>query len=195
MNRHWLLTWTAYGNWLPGDARGFVGNILEDDGNRVSHNIPGTPYEADLPKLSNWIKDRMNGPPVALGVVDAKSLVEQYQETALIRQWTLQAASIMFNHIHLVLETPHEADPQLVLETFKNWSTRALKKRRPVPANGSFWTVNGSKRKLPTEEAIQSAVVYVVKKQPNPLAVWHSPTWQSLLDGFDAAQRAVTLDE
>jgi len=26
-DRHWLLTWTTYGTWLPGDARGFVSPI------------------------------------------------------------------------------------------------------------------------------------------------------------------------
>ena len=27
MERYWLLTNTCYGNWLPGDARGFVGRV------------------------------------------------------------------------------------------------------------------------------------------------------------------------
>jgi len=26
----WLLTWTTYGTWLPGDERGFVGNVVEE---------------------------------------------------------------------------------------------------------------------------------------------------------------------
>ena len=51
MERYWLLTWTCYGHWLPGDARGFVGNIRDDDGSQITHNIPGTPYDADIPRL------------------------------------------------------------------------------------------------------------------------------------------------
>ena len=26
----WLLTWTTYGTWLPGDEHGFVGNVVEE---------------------------------------------------------------------------------------------------------------------------------------------------------------------
>ena len=29
----WLLTWTTYGTWLPGDERGFVGNVVEETAN------------------------------------------------------------------------------------------------------------------------------------------------------------------
>ena len=29
----WLLTWTTYGTWLPGDERGFVGNVVEEPAN------------------------------------------------------------------------------------------------------------------------------------------------------------------
>jgi len=32
MERHWFLTWTTYGTWLPGDDRGFVCNVSSPDG-------------------------------------------------------------------------------------------------------------------------------------------------------------------
>ena len=60
----WLLTWTTYGTWLPGDERGFVGNVVEEATNdtvqtailvraadasrRVTHNIPDTPYDRSM---------------------------------------------------------------------------------------------------------------------------------------------------
>ena len=47
MDRYWLLTWTTYGTWLPGDQRGFVSNVPNGSGPEVRHNIPGTPYDAD----------------------------------------------------------------------------------------------------------------------------------------------------
>src|SRR5947209_816005 len=31
MDRYWFLTWTTYGTWLPGDARGFVGRVWSAD--------------------------------------------------------------------------------------------------------------------------------------------------------------------
>ncbi len=51
MDRYWLITWTCYGTRLPGDECGFVGNVRDADGNQVVHNIPGTPYDTNMPRL------------------------------------------------------------------------------------------------------------------------------------------------
>lgn len=182
-DRHWLLTWTCYGNWLPGDSRGFVGNVRERDGTHVNHNIPGTPYEASLPLLEAWVHEQMNGPPVALEQREATALIAQYQDTARIRNWSLEAASVMFNHTHLVVGVSGDPDPHRMLELFKSWATRAIKSIRPMPASGKFWTAKGSVRKL---SDVRSAVIYVVEKQPNPLAVCWDTRWHSALDEYRA---------
>jgi len=103
MNRYWLLTWTCYGHWLPGDRRGFVGNICEADGTHVSHDMPGTPYDEDLPLLEQWVREQMTGDPITLGLKEADAMIAQYRETARIRNWSLEAASVMFNHTHIVV--------------------------------------------------------------------------------------------
>jgi hypothetical protein len=91
----------------------------------------------------------------------------------------------MYNHTHLVVGVPGDPDPDSIRETFVSWATRALKKIGPVPASGTWWTTNGSERKLPDEQAIENAVVYVVKKQPDPLVVHYLPKWQNALDRYD----------
>jgi REP element-mobilizing transposase RayT len=184
MDRYWLITWTCYGNWLPGDERGFVGNVRDPDGTQIVHNIPGTPYDADMPLLKARVRQHLTGPPVTLERLEAEALITQYQETTRIRHWSLEAASVMYNHTHIVVGLPGDPDPQSILETLKSWATRAVKKSRPLPPNGTFWTAKGSKRKLPDEAAVGAAVVYVVKKQPNPLAVIYAPHWQSALDAY-----------
>src|SRR5947209_14289567 len=48
VDRHWLLSNTCYGNWLPGAAPGFVGRVWEhrpfdpEEAPRVAHDLPGT---------------------------------------------------------------------------------------------------------------------------------------------------------
>jgi REP element-mobilizing transposase RayT len=185
MDRHWLFTWTCYGNWLPGDSRGFVGNVRDTEGEHVIHNVPGTPFDSDMPGLESYVREHMTGPPVKLDFADANALILQYQETARIRRWFLQAASVMFNHTHIVISVPGDPDPKLILESMKSWATRALMKFRPLPPNGEFWTRKGSKRKLRDGRALQAAVIYVVKKQPNPLAVWYAPEWGEVLAEYD----------
>ena len=185
MDRHWLITWTCYGSWLPGSARGFVGNIRDKDGDHVSHNIPGTPVDADMPRLEAYVREHRKGLPIELDKADADAMIAQYQETVRIRQWTLQAASVMYNHTHVVVSVPGDPDPGLILETLKSWATRALKKRRAAPPNGTFWTAKGSKRKLPDDEAVIGAVIYVVKKQPNPLTLYSASEWQEVLAAYE----------
>ena len=68
----------------------------------------------------------------------------------------------------------------------RNSATRAVKTIRPLPSNGTFWTAKGSKRKLPDDEAVRAAVIYVVKKQPNPLATWFAPAWQDVLNEWES---------
>src|SRR5262249_52740587 len=151
-----------YGTWLPGDPRRFVGNVRDSDWNQVVNNIPGTPYDEGIPPLRDYIRAHMTGEPVSLSKADADALITQYQETATIRRWELCAASVMFNHTHVVIGVLGDPDPQKLLETCKSWVTRALKKIRPLPPNGEFWTEKGSKRKLPHERAVSDGVIYVV---------------------------------
>jgi hypothetical protein len=188
MDRYWLLTWTCYGSWLSGDQRGFVGNVRVEDGAQTIHNIPGTPYDADLRGLEVYVREHMIGPPVTLEKTEADAMIAQYQETARIRQWQLCAASVMYNHTHVVVGVAGDPAPQTILETLKSWATRAMKKIRPLPPNGTFWTSKGSKRKLPDNPAVHAGVVYVVEKQPNPLAVWYAPEWQETLDAVEINQ-------
>ena len=184
MDRYWFITWTCYGDRLPGDQDGFVGNVRVD-GEQVSHNVPGTPFDANMPRLESWVQGQMKGPPVTLGKPEALAMIAQYQETARIKKWSLQAASVMYNHTHIVVGMPGDPDPQLILETLKSWATRSVKKLRSIPPNGTFWTANGSKRKLPDADAVRRGVIYVVKKQPDPLAVWFAPKWQEALDAYE----------
>src|SRR5260370_267688 len=62
MDRHWLLTSTTYGNWLPGDARGFVSEYRGTRRKKILDNIPGTPYAKDMPELQEYARIELKGP-------------------------------------------------------------------------------------------------------------------------------------
>ena len=170
--RYWLFTWTCYGQWLPGDRRGFVGNVRQEDGTRAIHNRFGTPCDADMPGLEQWARQRMADRAVTLSREDAGTVLAQVRETAGVKGWPIMAASVMFNHAHIVVGIGGGEDSRPALMVVKAWATRALKKSRPVPAGGSFWTAKGSRRWLRDARAVREAVAYVADKQPNPLAVW-----------------------
>ncbi len=182
MDRYWLLTNTCYRNWLPGDRRGFVGQVRErrpddpDVPSRVTHDLPGTPYDEDIPGLERASCEIAKGPPIHLTVSHAETLLKQFQETARFRGWELMAVSIMFNHFHIVVGVLGDPHPSKILGDFKSWGTRTLSRQFGEPASKTWWTERGSKRKLADERALAAAIHYVLFKQPNPLVTWSPVT-------------------
>jgi len=91
----WLLSSTFYGQWLPGDSRGSVTNVRDRRPGdekmpvRIEHSNPGQDYEDTIPVLERAARDQLKGPPVCLNLQQAEKLIEQFQETAEYRSWTL----------------------------------------------------------------------------------------------------------
>jgi REP element-mobilizing transposase RayT len=170
-DRYWLLTWTMYGNWLPGDKRGFVSNVRDGDGPEVRHNIPGTEFDKDLPSLEEHARTNLVGDPIRINLEQAEVLLPQFQETAAYRQWKLFAVAIMANHCHVVLGVPGDPEAKTLLQSLKSYGSRALNRQWEKPESGTWWTESGSKRKLPDEAAVLAAIQYVVD-QEYPLVLW-----------------------
>ncbi len=180
MDRYWLLTWTMYGNWLPGDPRGFVSSVRNGKGGRVTHNIPGTPYDEDWELLNVSMLQSLKQPPIRLARDQADVVLKQFHETATYRAWQLIAAAVMANHCHLVVGVVGDPEPSKVLGDFKAYASRALNRKWPKPVSGTWWTESGSKRKLKDEPAILGAVAYV-RDQEFPLAIWIDPVFANEL--------------
>jgi REP element-mobilizing transposase RayT len=182
MDRYWLLSNSCYGNRLPGDRRGFVGRDWEhrpndpEDKPRVEHELPGTPYDEDIPGLEKASRKLMNGPPIQLSVEQALIFLGQLQETARIRKWELLAVAIMADHFHIVAGVSGDPMPSKILGDFKSWGTRRLSEQFGEPASKTWWTERGSKCRLKDGDAIAGAVHYVLYEQFNPLITWSPET-------------------
>lgn len=176
--RRWLLTNTTYGTWLPGNPRGSVTSVRDfrhgdpASAARIEHDIPGQPWEENLPGLYASSLQLLKAPPIFLDIKHATYLLEQFQETALYRDWTLYAMAIMSTHFHIVVQVPNDPDPSKVLADFKAYGSRALNREFKKPLSATWWTNKGSKRKLPDDRALKNAIDYVLYKQPNPIVVW-----------------------
>lgn len=199
-NNVWLLTWTTYGTWLPGDNRGFVGYIrqrqpadsrqrldnavrpdnasrpddacrADDASRRVLHNTPGTAYDHAIPGLERYAREAMKGKPVWLTPDQADVFLAEAQRTARFRSWRLLAAAVMANHVHLVVIVPAELPGERLLQEFKSYGSRAMNHQFGTPGSGTWWTKSGSTRLLPDERAVTAAVDYV-RRQDRPLVAW-----------------------
>src|SRR5687768_11569290 len=97
--RSWLLTNTFYGTWLPGDRRGSVTSVRDlrpDDllhDSRFEHDVPGTPWEEEIPGLRRAAGEQMKGPSIYFDQEKADVLLAQFRETADYRTHVLRAVS------------------------------------------------------------------------------------------------------
>jgi REP element-mobilizing transposase RayT len=173
-DRHWLLTWTTYGTWLPGDRRGFVSRMPTGYRTWELHNTPRTPCDANVPEMEAAARRRMRGPTVFLKANEAQVVLKTMQQTAAVREHGLFAVAVMANHTHLAVGVIGDPEPEDLMRDFKAYASRSLNEMNSRPAGSRWWTRSGSKRKLPDENAVRAAVRYL-QNQHRPLAIWIAP--------------------
>ncbi|MEX2229123.1 MAG: transposase [Dehalococcoidia bacterium] len=166
MDRYWLLTWSTYGTRLPGDPRGSVARVKTAIDERRAVQL-----EERATVLSNAARRHMRGPPVLLSRDQARHALADLGRSAAHRGWELLAASVMRNHVHVVVGVPADPDPADLLRVFKAYASRALNERFARPQSGTWWTASGSRRRLMDEPAVVQAMRYVLD-QPGVLAMW-----------------------
>jgi REP element-mobilizing transposase RayT len=167
VDRYWLLTWTTYGTWLPGDERGFVSGVRGRRGDREIHNQPGAEYDRMLRGMTLFAEGTQKTPAVRLTREHAAAVCKQILATAAIRHWKVCALAVMANHVHVVVGVPGDPEPHTVLRDLKTFASREL--NRLFGRRQRWWTQSGSTRKLPDEGALVAAIRYV-QNQEFPLA-------------------------
>jgi REP element-mobilizing transposase RayT len=149
-----LLTWTTYGSWLQGDARGW----MSKPGQLHSHN----PHRLEVSR------QRMKESELTLDPADRQLVEQVIAEHCRIRGWVLHAVRCRTQHVHVVL-TAIDRAPDEVRDQLKAWCTRRLKDRRRTIASGTvrrrWWTQSGSKRRLYEADHLLAAIRYVQEGQ------------------------------
>ena len=145
----YFLTWTTYGNWLPGDHRGWNRKGEFED-------LPPDPLAQESAKA------RLKEAPF-LTLTDDRPIVEAtIRKHCKIRGWQLHAISVRSNHVHVVV-TAANCQPDIVASQFKAWCTRHLKVNHPERQR--FWTEGASCRWLNQQSELDGAIEYVVEAQ------------------------------
>ncbi len=151
----YFLTWTTYGTWLPGDGRGW-------------HSNTGMWCQPDELRR-HWSQIRMTEEALVLNREQRDKVEETIRRHCEIRGWHLYAVNCRTNHVHVVVEAKVDADR--VMDQFKAWSTRNLKALASNQSNSEmasrekWWTENGSKPNLFTDEELHGAISYTVEQQ------------------------------
>jgi REP element-mobilizing transposase RayT len=151
----YLITWTTYGTWLPGDSRWWTEK-------QAGHQPPNDALERHARAL-------LGEHPCRLGP-DQRRLVEKSLKDYCARHgWVLHAVNCRSNHCHVVV-TANLPSKQVRtrLKAHCTMKLRRDQRRRQIePIRENWWTERGSRRNLWTDENLEAAIRYVLEAQDN----------------------------
>jgi REP element-mobilizing transposase RayT len=158
----YFITFTTYGTWLPGNAKGSV-----DD----EHNVYGTSLvEADADR-EQGAREAMTQAPYVITAAERAIVCNAMVELARDRGWDLLAAHVRSNHVHVVVSA--ERDPGRLMSDLKSRASRDLALAGFADAKRRRWTRHGSTRHLFREEEVEAAVRYTLDEQGERMA-WYA---------------------
>ena len=112
----------------------------------------------------------MTQPCYLLDAIRRPLVLNTLQEVCSWRGWTLLAAHVRTNHVHVV--TTANCKPEQVMTAMKAYCSRALNEHGLDGEGRCRWARHGSTRYLWTKDAVGAAIQYVVCEQGEPMAVF-----------------------
>ncbi len=149
-------TWTTYGTWLPGDARGWF-----EHGQGLREPDRARTLEAAF---------LMNEDAITLDLEQRRIVTETITAHCAVRQWLLHAVNCRSNHVHVVV-TANACAIEIPREQFKAWSTRKLKEGQrhqgvaDAALRKTWWTQRGWDVYIDDEDHLQEVIAYVLERQ------------------------------
>jgi len=154
----YLITFRCYGTWMHGDERGSMDR---------KHNVYGTPKIAPNPHLQKSDTKQLQHLPISLDARQRKVVERAVKEVCDYRRYALHAINVRTNHVHTVVTAMRQ--PEGVLDAFKSYSTRALRRGGLVSRTVRPWIRHGSTVYLWKEKDVAKAIEYVMLGQGNDL--------------------------
>jgi len=157
----YLITFRCYGTWLHGDERGSMDRKRNKYGTaRIQPNIRLKAAETALLKSQPLVLD-----------AGQRIVVEgAVREVCINRTYILRAINVRTNHIHTVVTAACKPEP--VLNLFKAYATRELRKARLISRSTRPWSRHGSTKYLWKERQVERAIDYVLYGQGDELISW-----------------------
>ena len=144
-----FITWTTYGTWLPGDARGWRSR-------KRGHQLPDAILEARCEAI-------LISEPVLLRTADRVAVEAACAKHCNFRGWTLHAVNARTNHVHVVVSA--YAKPQVVRDQLKANCTQAIRAQTDPLNCERTWTKGGDCQVLFDEDDLFDAIDYVKNAQ------------------------------
>ncbi|HSQ25266.1 MAG TPA: transposase [Pyrinomonadaceae bacterium] len=157
----YLITFRCYGTWLHGDKRGSY--------RRNSKVISRVVHIPPRPRLEGAEKVQLGRAPLRLNKSQRAIIEQAIREVCEHRRYLLRAINARSNHVHAVASALSAPEP--ILDAFKSYSTRALRRNRLLDQNIKPWSRHGSTIYLWKEKDVAKAIEYVMLGQDYPFSL------------------------
>jgi hypothetical protein len=162
----YFITFTTYGSWLHGSAKGKGSVDLEHNGYR-------TPFVAPDAQREQAAREAMSQPPYAMSAAERDVVCRAIMDLSHERSWVLLAVHVRSNHVHIVLSADRE--PGRLMSDLKARASRDLTRAGFGDATRRRWTRHGSTRHLFKEAEVPAAVRYTLDGQGERMACYERP--------------------
>jgi REP element-mobilizing transposase RayT len=159
----YFITFTTYGTWLHGSAKG-KGSV------DAEHNVFGTPFVAPDAVREQQAREAMIQPPYVMGPAEREIVCQAIVQLAKDRGWNLLAAHARSNHVHVVISA--DRDPGRLMSDLKGRASRDLTLAGFDNAERRRWTRHGSTLHLFREEEVEAKIRYTLDEQGERMA-WY----------------------
>jgi REP element-mobilizing transposase RayT len=157
----YFITFACYGCHLHGDEMGSVDK---------QHNPPGSRMLEPNPQRVCAERQRMAQPSYDMDKKRREAVLASLLERCSERSWTLLAAHIRTNHVHVVVHA--EVRPERVLNDLKSYASRYLNQLGLDERTRKRWARHGSTRWLWKPADVLAAIRHVVDEQGERMAVF-----------------------
>ena len=117
--------------------------------------------------FENSNRQQLKHAPVALDAPRRKVVEEAVREVCDYRKYVLRALNARTNHVHCVVTAMCKPEP--VLDAFKGYATRALRRAGLIGLEMKPWARHGSTIYLWKEKDVTKAIEYVMHGQGEEL--------------------------
>jgi REP element-mobilizing transposase RayT len=114
----------------------------------------------------------MDQPPYGMDRTRREAVLAAMLERCADRHWSLLAAHVRTNHVHIVVEA--EAPPERIMNDLKSYASRCLNRLGLDEPSRKRWARHGSTRWLWKPQTVSAAIRYVVDEQGDPMAAFEA---------------------
>jgi REP element-mobilizing transposase RayT len=159
----YFITFTTYGTWLPGSAKG-MGSVDRD------HSAFGTPFVAPDAQREQSAREAMVQLPYLMIADEREIVCRAIVDLSRELNWSLQAVHVRTTHIHLVISADRE--PGRLMSDLKARASRHLTAAGFDDADRRRWTRHGSTRHLFDDAEVAAAIRYTPDGQGERMACY-----------------------